>query len=258
MKTSLIQNSSPELIRGTGLTKSYSTEQGLIRALGPVDIVIGGAQTIALVGPSGCGKSTLLLLLAGLEKPDSGKLLFKSTPLAQPPREIALVLQDYGLFPWKSVRSNIELGLKIRRETIDWSEIMELLNELDISDKLDAYPQQLSGGQKQRVALARALVLNPTLLLLDEPFAALDTLNRERLQELSEKLWRQRRFSMALVTHNIQEAVRLGQTILVMGGTPGRILSVIENHEACAPEYFGTPYFYEKCSQVRTQLESVA
>ncbi len=251
-------DSCSELIRGTSLSKSYTTDHGMVRALDSVDITLCESETIALVGPSGCGKSTLLLLMAGLEKPDSGELLFRSKPLERPPREVALVLQDYGLFPWKTVRSNIELGLRIRREDIDWENIFDLLEELDIADKLDVHPQQLSGGQKQRVALARALVLNPMLLLLDEPFAALDTLNRERLQELAAKLWRQRQFCMALVTHNIQEAVRLGQNILVMGGVPGKVLKTINNPMACENGFFGAPEFYRKCSEVRLELESAA
>jgi NitT/TauT family transport system ATP-binding protein len=245
-----------ELIRARGLSKSYITDQGIVRALEGVDLSLGWRETIALVGPSGCGKSTLLLLLAGLEKPDAGEIFLGSVPLERPPREVALVLQDYGLFPWKTVRSNVELGLRIRRESIDWDRIMDLLVELDISDKLDVHPQQLSGGQKQRVALARALVLNPSLLLLDEPFAALDTLNRERLQELAAKLWRDRQFSMALVTHNIQEAVMLGQRILVMGGVPGSIRQIVGNPKACERGYLGTAEFYAKLSEVRTALES--
>lgn len=248
-------NSCNELINAKAISKSYATDQGLIRALDEINLVLRESETVALVGPSGCGKSTLLLLMAGLEKPDTGLMLFKARQLERPPREVALVLQDYGLFPWKTVRSNIELGLKIRKERVNWPEIIELLKELDISDKIDVYPQQLSGGQKQRVALARALVLNPALLLLDEPFAALDTLNRERLQELAASLWRQRRFAMTLVTHNIQEAVRLGQRIIVMGGVPGKIVSSISNPSACESDFFGTPDFYEKCSQVRKELE---
>ncbi len=255
MKKLSMSNSSHELIRARGISKSYVTEQGLVKALDQVDLVLGESETVALLGPSGCGKSTLLLLMAGLERTDTGELLFKSAPLERPPREVALVLQDYGLFPWKTVRANIELGLKIRRDHVDWDHIMVLLNELDISDKLDVHPQQLSGGQKQRVALARALVLNPELLLLDEPFAALDTLNRERLQDLAAALWRQRRFAMTLVTHNIQEAVRLGQKIILMGGVPGRITKTIDNPSACESGFFGRAEFYEKCSEIRTELE---
>ena len=182
-----------------------------------VDFSLNEGETAALVGPSGCGKSTLLLMLAGLEQPSSGAIKFKGQPMSRPHREIALVLQDYGLFPWKTVHENVVLGLKIRKEPIDASAVEELLSELDIIKKTDVYPQQLSGGQKQRVALARAQILRPSLLLLDEPFAAVDTLTRERLQDLVAASWRRRRFGLFVVTHNIQEAVRLGSRILIMG-----------------------------------------
>ena len=249
---------SPELIDGRDLAKTYRVENGPIHAVRSCDISLEEAQTLALVGPSGCGKSTLLLLMAGLEKPSSGSLCFRGGPLEKPHREIALVLQDYGLFPWKTVRRNVELGLRIRGERVESGKVEDLLSELDIAEKTDVYPQQLSGGQKQRVALARALILNPSLLLLDEPFAALDTLTRERLQDLVAAAWRRRGFGMAVVTHNIQEAVRLGQRILVMAGTPGTIVSCIENTGACGLDYRGTDEFYEISRQVRVQLEQTA
>ncbi len=244
-----------DLISSRGVTKIYRAEHGPITALGATDISLGAGRTLALVGPSGCGKSTLLLLLAGLEKPSSGAVQFNGRPLARPHREIALVLQEYGLFPWKTVRRNVELGLRIRGEAIDQGMVEDLLAELDIEDKLDLYPQQLSGGQKQRVALARALILNPSLLLLDEPFAALDTLIRERLQDLVAAVWRRRGFAAVLVTHNIQEAVRLGQTILVMSGAPGTIVSEIENPRACSRDYRGSDEFYRVARLLRRGLE---
>jgi NitT/TauT family transport system ATP-binding protein len=165
------------------------------------------------------------------------------------------VLQDYGLFPWKTVRRNVELGLRIRREPVEPRRVEALLAELDIRDKSHVYPQQLSGGQKQRVALARALILNPSLLLLDEPFAAIDALTRERLQDLVADAWRGRRFGLVLVTHNIQEAVLLGRKICVMSNGPGAILDTIDNPRGCAPDYRRTDEFYELCRVVRSRLE---
>jgi NitT/TauT family transport system ATP-binding protein len=253
-----MQALSHELIRCRRVSKTYFTEAGAVEALSPSDISLNRQQTLAMVGPSGCGKSTLLLMMAGLEIPTSGAVEFKGQPLARPHREISLVLQDYGLFPWKTVRQNVELGLKIRREALNGNRVEELLAELDIGEKTDVYPQQLSGGQKQRVALARALILNPSLLLLDEPFAALDTLTRERLQDLVAAAWQKRRFGMVVVTHNIQEAVRLGQKILVMGKSPGAILSVIDNPGACGPDYRGAPGFDALSRSVRLELEQTA
>jgi NitT/TauT family transport system ATP-binding protein len=250
-------DSSRELVRCSNVAKTYVTEAGSVPVLSSINFALPKGETVALVGPSGCGKSTLLLLLAGLEKPTAGSVAFKGQPVGRARREIALVLQDYGLFPWKTVWENVILGLKIRGEPVDQRQVEELLSELDIVHKTDVYPQQLSGGQKQRVALARAQILNPALLLLDEPFAALDTLTRERLQDLVAASWRRRRFAMALVTHNIPEAVRLGQRILVMGGTPGTVLAELENPLACSDNYREASAFYEFSQRVRGVLENV-
>ncbi len=246
-----------KLLCCTQLGKTYVTEGGPVPAVQGIEFSLNEGETAALVGPSGCGKSTLLLMLAGLEQPSSGAIKFKGQPLTRPHREIALVLQDYGLFPWKTVHENVILGLKIRKEPIDTDSVEELLSELDIMNKSDVYPQQLSGGQKQRVALARAQILRPSLLLLDEPFAALDTLTRERLQDLVAASWRRRRFGLFVVTHNIQEAVRLGSRIFIMRGSPGPVLCEINNPSACGENYRGSEEFYEISLRVRNILESI-
>ncbi|MFH0959333.1 MAG: ATP-binding cassette domain-containing protein [Pseudomonadota bacterium] len=250
-------NSFPDVVTLDCVTKEYVTDAGSNLALSDVSIRLGTSETLAIVGPSGCGKSTLLLVLAGLEKPSTGSVKFRGRVLEKPPRETALVLQDYGLFPWKTVRENVELGIRIRGESVEESRIEPLLVELDIASKVDDYPQQLSGGQQQRVALARALILDPALLLLDEPFAALDTLTRERLQELLANVWRKRGFAMALVTHNIEEAARLGQRIIIMSGSPGRISKVLNNPNACDSDLEESEGFYELCQSIRGELELV-
>ncbi len=144
-----MQDSSNELIRCIAVAKTYRADNGPIPALSATDVCLSPGETLAMVGPSGCGKSTLLLMMAGLEPPTTGRVEFKGEHLVRPHREISLVLQDYGLFPWKTVRDNVELGLRIRREPVNRTRIDELLTELDISDKGEVYPQQLSGGQKQ-------------------------------------------------------------------------------------------------------------
>lgn len=245
------------LIRLSAAAKSYASESGPIHALAPTDLSLETGRTLSVVGPSGSGKSTVLLLMAGLEAPTSGFALFKGQNLTKPHREIALVLQDYGLFPWKTIRRNVELGLRIRGESGIEARVRSLLDELEIGDKADVYPQQLSGGQRQRVALARALILNPSLLLLDEPFAALDTLTRERLQRLVADLWRDRKFGMITVTHNIEEAVRLGQRIAVMKANPGAVVDFVDNPRACSEDYNGEEEFFETCREVRRRLELV-
>jgi len=240
------------------VSKTYLSGDSPVHALGPTTFSVEGGETVALVGPSGCGKTTLLLLMGGLEKPSGGSIKFRSQTLTAPHREIGLVLQHYGLFPWKNVKENVQLGLWIRRESLNGNRVEALLSELELSDKAAFYPQQLSGGQRQRVALARVLVLNPKLLLLDEPFAALDTLTRERLQDLLAEMWRKRQFGMVLVTHNIEEAVRLGRRILVMGVEPARggsVVASVDNPSACEPDYRGSDEFHRKTQMVREYLE---
>ncbi len=255
MKWLLMAITYPELISCRDVSKSYSTEAGPLTAVDHVSLSLSRNETLAVVGPSGCGKSTLLLMMAGLEKPSSGRIRFRGIPLFKQHRDIGLVLQDYGLFPWKTVRNNIELGLRIRGQEIDHESAHELMANLEILDKASAYPQQLSGGQKQRVALARALILEPALLLLDEPFAALDTLTRERLQDLLAAIWRKHGLGIIVVTHNIQEAVFLGRKIAVMGRDPSGILAVEDNTDACKPDFRGSEEFYSRCRIIRKRLE---
>lgn len=239
-----------------GVGVEYKGDSGPVPALVGVSLTLKEGETIALLGPTGCGKSTLLFAMAGLLQPTEGHVLFQGTELTEPHRQIALVLQDYGLFPWKSVRKNVELGLRIRRERNVDGKVSRLLDEMGILDKEEMYPHQLSGGQKQRVALARALVLNPDLLLLDEPFAALDTLTRERLQDLAASLWQAHHFGMVIVTHNIQEAVRLGKQIAIMSSSPGRITHILENPSALEPGQRKLGKFFEKVDEIRTVLEA--
>lgn len=245
-----------KLLTVQSLSKRFDSARGGVQALKEIDLELSRGETLAILGPTGCGKSSLLFQMAGLEKPNSGTVLFEGQPLIKAHRHISLVLQDYGLFPWKTVRANIELGLRIRRERIDRERFNLLLSELGIAEKLDAFPGQLSGGQKQRVALARALILEPALMLMDEPFAALDTLTRERLQDLVCRLWRGRQFAMVLVTHNIEEAVRLGRRIAIMGSDPGRMLNTIDNPGALTESQRGDSAFIEKMQLVRRELES--
>jgi len=256
MTNSLTAVSSTELISVDEVAKTYHTEDTVIPAVKPVSFSVGTGESVALVGPSGCGKTTLLLLLAGLERASSGQVVFKGIRYDKPRKEIALVLQEYGLFPWKTVRQNIELGLRIRKAKIVPAQIDAMLNEMDIIDKADLYPQQLSGGQKQRVALARTLIVQPELLLMDEPFAALDTLTRERLQDLVIDICRRRNLGMVLVTHTIPEAVFLCRTIVVMNGKPGGIIATLSNPCAGEWKYRGSDEFYAVSRKVRTVLEN--
>jgi len=242
-------------VREAGKRYLTTTKNQFITAVEDINLEITSGDMVSIVGQSGCGKTTLLLMIAGLEQISSGTILFENKRLTKPDRRIGLVLQDYGLFPWKTVRQNIELGVRIRKEKINKSAVESMLEELGIGDKAELFPQQLSGGQKQRVALARALILNPELLLLDEPFAALDTLTREKLQDLTSAICRRRKLSMILVTHNIPEAVMLGKKVLVMGGQPGRIYTILDNDNAGLSGYRNSDQFNLISREIRSKLE---
>ena len=193
-------------------------------ALDAVSVSLAAGEMVSLVGPSGCGKSTLLRLLAGLETPDSGALLIGQEPIVGPSAERGLVFQDPNLFPWLTVRRNIEAGLVARgvlREKRD--EVDGFMRLVGLEEFARAYPHHLSGGMAQRVALARALINHPKVLLLDEPLGALDAFTRMRMQDEVLRLWRARRTTMLLVTHDIDEAIYMSDRIVIMTQRPGRI-----------------------------------
>jgi ABC-type nitrate/sulfonate/bicarbonate transport system ATPase subunit len=193
-------------------------------ALSNISFSLAAGELVSLIGPSGCGKSTLLRLIAGLDSADSGELLVGSKPINHPSAERGLVFQDPNLFPWLTVRRNIQAGLVARgvlREKRE--EVNEFMRLVDLGTFADAYPHHLSGGMAQRVALARALINHPKVLLLDEPLGALDAFTRMRMQDEVLRLWQARRTTMLLVTHDIDEAIYMSDRILIMTPRPGRI-----------------------------------
>lgn len=193
-------------------------------ALDGVSVSLAAGELVSLVGPSGCGKSTLLRLVAGLDSPDAGELLIGSTPIKGPSAERGLVFQDPNLFPWLTVRRNIQSGLVARgllREKRD--EVDEFMRLVRLENFAAAYPHHLSGGMAQRVALARALINHPKVLLLDEPLGALDAFTRMRMQDEVLRLWQGRRTTMLLVTHDVDEAIYMSDRIVIMTQSPGKI-----------------------------------
>ncbi len=194
----------------------------------------------AVLGPSGCGKTTLLYLLAGLRKPTSGSISIHGEPLLRPRPSIGLILQDYGLLPWATVRENASLGLTVRkfygpdgthapRVQSNLTGVDVWLERLGIMDIADQYPSQISGGQRQRTAIARTLTIQPDLLLMDEPFSSLDAMTRADLQDLTMELCRENEITMIIVTHSIEEATALGKKILVLHQPPNREPVIIDN-----------------------------
>jgi sulfonate transport system ATP-binding protein len=197
-------------------------------ALDGVSLSMSAGELASLIGPSGCGKSTLLRLIAGLDLPDSGELMVGAESITEPNAERGLVFQDPNLFPWLTVRRNIEAGLVARHVLQEKRhEVDEFMRLVGLESFADAYPHHLSGGMAQRVALARALINHPKVLLLDEPLGALDAFTRMRMQDEVLRLWEARRTTMLLVTHDIDEAIYMSDRIIIMTQRPGRIERMI-------------------------------
>ncbi len=212
------------------VTKVYAgRDGGSVRALGPVDLRIEPGSFVSVVGPSGCGKSTLLRLVAGLEMPDQGTMQRYGSPLDGPSREVSIVFQEHVLFPWITVLENVLLPADVLSlpKAASRQRAMRLLEMTGLKDFADLRPQMLSGGMKQRAAFCRAMLSDPRLLLLDEPFGALDALTREELSLELSRLWQDLGRSALLITHDIEEAILLGDRILIMSDRPGTIRAEI-------------------------------
>lgn len=237
---------------------TYGGSDREVRALHSFALEVAEGEPIALIGPSGCGKSTVLLLAAGLLTPGTGRVSVAGSALTGPRRATALMLQDSGLLPWKTVEDNASLGLvlrgKGRREARRDSH--KALERVGLAEFARAYPRELSGGMRQRVGLARAVALDADLLLMDEPLSALDALNREDLQNVLLELWQRRGHAQVLVTHSVEEAVFLGKRVIVMSPRPGRVAGVVANDEMGDLDYRQHPDFYARCASVRRLLEA--
>lgn len=195
-----------------------------------IELDIRPGEFLTIIGPSGCGKTTLLNLLGGFVRPTAGLALKDGIEIAGPGPDRTMVFQDYALFPWLTVADNVAFGLRAKR--VAKAElnrrVLHFLNLVGLSGFADAYPSQLSGGMRQRVSIARALAPDPDVVLMDEPFAALDSLTRDRLQEELLSIWSKSRKTFVLITHNIEEAVFLSDRIVVMRSHPGRIRSILD------------------------------
>lgn len=236
---------------------TYRNKDLSITALRNINLRIQAGKSYAIIGPSGCGKTSLLFLMAGLLRPNSGKISLDDHEVVRPDLKTALILQEYGLLPWKTVWENAILGLKIRRKIDVGSQqnVSRILHELLLSGCQDRYPSQLSGGQKQRVALARALAVHPEIMLMDEPLSALDALTREKLQETILEIWYRHQMTIVLVTHSIEEAVYLGQEIIILSPRPGQIRAIVANSEMGTIDYRHALSFHQKCTELRSILE---
>jgi NitT/TauT family transport system ATP-binding protein len=200
-----------------------------LEALGGIDLDVAPNEFVVLLGPSGCGKSTLLYLVAGLESPSSGMIESHGVPVTRPSSDRSLIFQEPSLYPWLSVAENVAFGLKLKgvpraeRHAV----AAQILQKMGLSDVLDTRPDELSAGMRQRVAVARALAMKPSVLLMDEPFAALDVQTRSKLQDFLIQAWRDSGASVLFVTHHIDEALALADRIVVITARPGRIKSIV-------------------------------
>ena len=211
--------------------KHYQTGSGPVEALRDVSLAVAAGEFCTLIGPSGCGKSTLLGMIGGLVAPDTGRVLVDGRPVAGPdPRRVATVFQDPGLFPWRTTLENVEFGLELqgvpreRRRAV----ATDLLGPLGLRDFGAKYPRELSGGMRQRVAIGRALAIDTPIILMDEPFGALDEQTRLLMGEWLLDIWRRTRKTVVFVTHSLHEALALSTRVVVMTARPGRVKSVLD------------------------------
>ncbi len=223
----------------------------------------------AILGPSGCGKTTLLYLLAGLRFPTSGSIEIDGQRLTRPRPRTGLILQDYGLLPWATVRQNAALGLRVRdfygpddkhapKDFILEDHSAYWLERLGLTEVANQFPAQISGGQRQRTAIARTLALQPDLLLMDEPFSSLDALTREDLQALTLSLCAEQKLTLIIVTHAIEEAVALGKRILLLGDAPNRTARVFENPRAGQANYRNSRSYHDLCTVLWKEMRHEA
>lgn len=217
-------------VQAKDVKKTYASSRGDVVALNGFQLDIKENEFICVVGPSGCGKSTILNIMAGLEKPTSGEVLVDGKPVHGPGAERGVVFQQYALFPWLTVKKNVEFGLQLKK--LPKEEIQRIsdhyIEMVELQDFKNAYPKELSGGMKQRVAIARAYAMNPSLLLLDEPFGALDAQTRTQLQTELLRTWETERKTCFFITHDVEEAVILSQRVIIMSARPGRIKEIVD------------------------------
>ncbi len=220
----------PEVLNVSGMGRVFDSNKGSVQALKDINFSIHRRELICVVGQSGCGKSTLIRILAGLDQQTSGEVLFDGKPITGPGQNRGMVFQGYTLFPWLTVKKNVMFGPAMagRKGPTAESEALQWLEMVGLEKFADSYPSELSGGMKQRVAIARALANQPRILLMDEPFGALDAQTRCQMQQHLLQIWRAVDVTIMFITHDLEEAVLLADRILVLGANPGHVQEMIE------------------------------
>ena len=249
----------PQKLSIRGATKVYETKSGSVEALAGFSAEVRDGELVCVLGPSGCGKTTLLWAMAGLHALSSGEVVLDGRPVTGPrPREIGMVFQEANLLPWRNLRQNIEFPFEIKGAKKDGDRIRELLDMTGLDGFQKAYPRELSGGMQQRASIVRALAQDPGVLLMDEPFGALDAFTRDEMNLLLLRLWGESGKTIVFVTHNISEAIFLADRVLVMTPRPGRLARVFE---IALPrprtiEMTFEPQFIELIQEIKQTVES--
>jgi NitT/TauT family transport system ATP-binding protein len=250
---------SDPLVSVAGVQKTYFTRQAPVQAVASASIDVARGEFVSLLGPSGCGKSTLLMMIAGLEKPTGGSILLGGTEIKQPRREIGIIFQDATLLPWKSALDNVLFPVRILKLPIEpyRRRARELLAMVGLSDFENKKPSQLSGGMRQRVAICRALIHDPDILLMDEPFSALDAITRDQMNVALSEILETYKKTVIFVTHSIREAAFLSDRVVVMGGRPSTIVLDMKMpfERPRRFEIEETPEFTAVCRKLRLTIE---
>lgn len=243
-----------------GVHQHFATKSGVLRALENLDVQVRDGEFVSVVGPSGCGKSTLMRIVAGLVRPTEGAVRIAGRPVTRPAADVGIVFQKATLLPWRDVVGNIALQLEMRGQSLPAfvQRIADLVALTGLAGFERSLPHELSGGMQQRVALCRALIHDPAILLMDEPFGALDAMTREAMNAELQRVWMESRKSVLFITHSISEAIFLSDRVLVMSARPGRISRAIDI-DLPRPRNFdlvGAPAFVDAARQVREALDS--
>ncbi|QDG76377.1 ABC transporter ATP-binding protein [Labrenzia sp. PHM005] len=252
MKT---QEEMPLAVRGA--TKTYNTQSGAVHALRNVDLDVEQGAFISIVGPSGCGKTTLLWSLAGLHKLSSGSIALGSDIISGPHASIGMMFQEANLLPWRTVQKNIEFPFEIRGDQPDKQKIEALLDRVGLGGFGKKMPKELSGGMQQRASIVRALASDPKVLLMDEPFGALDAFTRDAMNKLVEEIWLETRKTVILITHSIAEAVFLADKVYIMSARPGQISKVVDVpfQRPRQLELMETSEFFDLVNEIKYEIQ---
>ena len=240
-----------------GATKYYQTKSGAVHALDDVSIDVRESEFLCILGPSGCGKTTLLWSMAGLHALSAGEIRLDGEPILRPHPQIAMIFQDANLLPWRNLEKNIRLPFELKRIPPDHERIAKLLKRVGLTGFDQKYPRELSGGMQQRASIVRSLAVDPSVLLMDEPFGSLDAFTRDEMNLLIQEIWMETGKTIAFVTHSIPEAIFLADRIVVMSARPGRVASIydIDIPRPRSVDIQTRPDFIERVMEIKRRID---